>query len=143
MGVITAQARQNLRDDSGFTFIYCNITGIGNNTYLGRAWKERPRVVFAYTYMGHIVNNLGWSTGKHPESKQYVFMLLLLFPIISFYFLGAQFLKLIAKRETPIVQHFVVLNKNILEYKIVNSQRCIMHFNRTCVMSLPSTGTRD
>ncbi|XP_050219863.1 putative pectinesterase 63 [Mercurialis annua] len=69
-GVITAQARQNVSDDSGFTFIHCNLTGIGNNTYLGRAWKESPRVVFAYTYMGSLINEAGWSTGKHPESNR-------------------------------------------------------------------------
>ncbi|KDP33954.1 hypothetical protein JCGZ_07525 [Jatropha curcas] len=69
-GVITAQGRENTEEESGFTFIHCNLTGIGNNTYLGRAWKVRPRVVFAYTYMGSIINGAGWSTGKHPESNE-------------------------------------------------------------------------
>ncbi|KAJ4832378.1 hypothetical protein Tsubulata_022316 [Turnera subulata] len=72
-GVITAQGRENVADNSGFTFIYCNITGIGNNTYLGRAWKERPRVVFAYTYMGHLINYEGWSTGKYPHRNETVY----------------------------------------------------------------------
>ncbi|GAV72966.1 Pectinesterase domain-containing protein, partial [Cephalotus follicularis] len=69
VGVITAQARENVTDDSGFAFVYCNITGTGNsnNTYLGRAWKERPKVVFAYTYMGIIINSKGWSDNWHPE----------------------------------------------------------------------------
>ncbi|XVF35187.1 hypothetical protein REPUB_Repub18cG0123700 [Reevesia pubescens] len=74
VGVITAQAREDAGDDSGFTFLYCNITGAGNsNTYLGRAWKLRPRVIFAFTYMGTIINTEGWSTDKHPERKQTVY----------------------------------------------------------------------
>ncbi|CAK7352318.1 unnamed protein product, partial [Dovyalis caffra] len=72
-GVITAQARENATDESGFTFIHCNITGLGNNTYLGRAWKKRPRVVFAYTYMGHLINDEGWSTYKYPERNETVY----------------------------------------------------------------------
>ncbi|EEF46216.1 putative pectinesterase 63 [Ricinus communis] len=72
-GVITAQARESVTDSSEFTFIHCNLTGIGNNTYLGRAWKERPRVVFAYAYMGSLINAAGWSTGKHPESNETVY----------------------------------------------------------------------
>ncbi|KAK9275751.1 hypothetical protein L1049_023020 [Liquidambar formosana] len=71
-GVITAQARENVSDVSGFTFVYCNITGTGN-TYLGRAWKERPRVVFAFTYMGTLINNEGWSNNMHPERDQTVY----------------------------------------------------------------------
>ncbi|KAE8658016.1 putative pectinesterase 63 [Hibiscus syriacus] len=73
-GVITAQAREKVEDDSGFTFLYCNITGSGNGTtYLGRAWRQRPRVIFAFTYMGNIVHSEGWSTNKHPERSKTVY----------------------------------------------------------------------
>ncbi|KAJ4708841.1 Pectinesterase [Melia azedarach] len=72
MGVITAQARGKVSEDSGFAFVHCNISGSGD-TYLGRAWKERPRVVFAYTYMGTLINTQGWSAGKHPESHRSVY----------------------------------------------------------------------
>ncbi|KAL5853691.1 hypothetical protein ACOSQ3_008809 [Xanthoceras sorbifolium] len=72
MGVITAQARENVTDKSGFAFVHCNITGTGD-TYLGRAWKERPRVVFAYTYMGTLINSEGWSDGSHPERANTVY----------------------------------------------------------------------
>ncbi|KAL0558587.1 hypothetical protein IC582_003164 [Cucumis melo] len=73
IGVITAQAREDATDESGFTFAYCNITGTGN-TYLGRAWKERTRVVFAYTYMGTLINTEGWSDkmhGSQPRKSMY------------------------------------------------------------------------
>ncbi|KAK7265483.1 hypothetical protein RJT34_33103 [Clitoria ternatea] len=61
LSVITAQGREREEEDSGFTFVHCNITGSGNgNTYLGRAWKRCPRVVFAYTYMASVINYQGW-----------------------------------------------------------------------------------
>lgn len=73
VGVITAQARENVSDDSGFAFIHCNVTGTGNaNTYLGRAWKGSPRVVFAYTYMGTLINTLGWSNAMRLQHDTYV-----------------------------------------------------------------------
>ncbi|GLT98833.1 hypothetical protein SLE2022_163130 [Rubroshorea leprosula] len=73
-GVITAQARERVDDDSGFTFLFCNIIGVGNSsTYLGRAWKERPRVVFAKTYMGTIIKEEGWSDNSHPDRDQTVY----------------------------------------------------------------------
>ncbi|KAE8689154.1 sucrose synthase-like [Hibiscus syriacus] len=58
----------------GFTFLYCNITGSGNGTtYLGRAWRQRTRVIIAFTYMGNIVHTEGWSTNKHPERSKTVY----------------------------------------------------------------------
>ncbi|KAK9101127.1 hypothetical protein Scep_024557 [Stephania cephalantha] len=57
---ITAQGKEQSGDDGGFAFVHCKITGTGN-TYLGRAWKERAKVVFAYTYMGTLVNPEGWT----------------------------------------------------------------------------------
>ncbi|XAR54997.1 Pectinesterase [Bertholletia excelsa] len=71
-GFITAQARAKVTDDSGFAFVYCNITGTGK-TYLGRAWMERPRVVFANTYMSDVISSGGWTDGNHPERQQMVF----------------------------------------------------------------------
>lgn len=44
---------------SGFVFINGRIIGTGN-AYLGRAWKAYARVVFAYTYLGRLVNPKGW-----------------------------------------------------------------------------------
>ncbi|OMO86366.1 Pectinesterase, catalytic [Corchorus olitorius] len=74
IGVVTAQARETVGDESGFAFLYCNITGEGNSTtYLGRAWKLRPRVIFAYSYMGTIIKSEGWSTDKYPERNGTVY----------------------------------------------------------------------
>ncbi|CAN6544822.1 unnamed protein product [Malus baccata var. baccata] len=37
-------------------------------TYLGRAWRGRPHMVYAYTNMTKVVNPAGWSDNNHPES---------------------------------------------------------------------------
>jgi pectinesterase len=70
LGVITAQAREKVDDVSGFTFIYCKIIGTGD-TYLGRAWRKMPRVVFAFTEMGTLINSKGWSNTASGQAKQY------------------------------------------------------------------------
>ncbi|QCD80193.1 putative pectinesterase 63 [Vigna unguiculata] len=68
LSVITAQARESIAEDTGFSFLHCNITGSGNrNTYLGRAWKKSPRVVFAHTYMGSLISARGWFTDQLPQ----------------------------------------------------------------------------
>ena len=67
MTVITAQARDSASEDTGYSFLHCNITGTGNGTYLGRAWRTSPRVVFAYTSMSEVINPAGWSNDKRPE----------------------------------------------------------------------------
>ncbi|KAL2978003.1 hypothetical protein AAZX31_13G096300 [Glycine max] len=70
LSVITAQGRESMAEDTGFTFLHCNITGSGNgNTYLGRAWKKSPRVVFAYTYMGSLINTQGWFNNQVAHAK--------------------------------------------------------------------------
>ncbi|KAF4380946.1 hypothetical protein F8388_011868, partial [Cannabis sativa] len=68
-GVITAQARAKVSEKSGFTFVHCNIIASGD-TYLGRAWKDMPRVIFAYTYMGNNIDANGWSNGMWPIEAQ-------------------------------------------------------------------------
>ncbi|VAH42024.1 unnamed protein product [Triticum turgidum subsp. durum] len=53
-GALTAQNRQSMLDDTGFSFVSCRVTGSGA-LYLGRAWGTFSRVVFAYTYMDDII----------------------------------------------------------------------------------------
>ncbi|KAJ0090239.1 hypothetical protein Patl1_13664 [Pistacia atlantica] len=66
--VITAHGREEVSGKSGFAFVHCNIIGSGD-TYLGRAWKNSPRVIFAYTYMGEHINDQGWLNGMYGESN--------------------------------------------------------------------------
>ncbi|XP_011040323.1 PREDICTED: pectinesterase PPME1-like [Populus euphratica] len=71
LAVITAQAR-NKEDDTGFSFVHCKVNGIGKGAFLGRAWTERPRVVFAFTAMSSVVDPGGWSDNQHPERDRIV-----------------------------------------------------------------------
>ncbi|KAJ0032033.1 hypothetical protein Pint_13570 [Pistacia integerrima] len=68
LSVITAHGREEVSGKSGFAFVHCNIIGSGD-TYLGRAWKNSPRVIFAYTYMGEHINDQGWLNGMYGESN--------------------------------------------------------------------------
>ncbi|KAJ0078868.1 hypothetical protein Patl1_23804 [Pistacia atlantica] len=68
LSVITAHGREEVSGKSGFAFVHCNIIGSGD-TFLGRAWKNSPRVIFAYTYMGEHINDQGWLSGMYGESN--------------------------------------------------------------------------
>ncbi|RDX74984.1 hypothetical protein CR513_45183 [Mucuna pruriens] len=70
--VIVAQARKSEAKDSVYSFVHCDITGTGTNTYLGRAWMPHPKVVFAYTNMSSVVKKEGWSNNMHPEYEKSV-----------------------------------------------------------------------
>ena len=61
-GFITAQKRQNLSDDTGFSFVGCNITGSNQDidVYLGRAWGPFSRVIYASCYMDANIDPNGW-----------------------------------------------------------------------------------
>ncbi|XP_022776433.1 putative pectinesterase 63 [Durio zibethinus] len=71
--VITAQARESASENTGYSFVHCRVTGTGSGTYLGRAWKTSPKVVFAYTDMGSVVHPAGWSFNFKPERAKTVF----------------------------------------------------------------------
>ncbi|CAL2243290.1 unnamed protein product [Prunus armeniaca] len=71
--VITAQARDSASEDAGYSFVHCKITGTGSGTYLGRAWRTNPMVVYAYTSMTKVINPAGWSDNNHPERDSTVF----------------------------------------------------------------------
>ena len=73
MALITAQARNDPNDPTGFMFLHCSVTGTGNTAYLGRSWFPYPRVVFAYSDLSDVVHPEGWSTNFHPETASTVF----------------------------------------------------------------------
>ncbi|KAI5346751.1 hypothetical protein L3X38_014630 [Prunus dulcis] len=73
MTVITAQARDSASEDTGYSFVHCNITETGNGTYLGRVWRTSPRVVFAYTSMSEVITPVGWNNKNRLEHDSTVF----------------------------------------------------------------------
>ncbi|KAF5458677.1 hypothetical protein F2P56_022690 [Juglans regia] len=70
LGVIAAQDMNGQSGDSGFVFVHYKIQGTGD-MYLGRAWKDTSRVVFAYTYMGSNINSGGWMKSPHQKNVFY------------------------------------------------------------------------
>ncbi|XP_025818262.1 probable pectinesterase 53 isoform X1 [Panicum hallii] len=71
-GALTAQNRQSMLEDTGFSFVNCRVTGSGA-LYLGRAWGTFSRVVFAYTYMDNIIIPRGWYNWGDPNREMTVF----------------------------------------------------------------------
>jgi len=69
-GALTAQNRQSMLEDTGFSFVNCRVTGSGA-LYLGRAWGTFSRVVFAYTYMDNIIIPRGWYNWGDPTREMY------------------------------------------------------------------------
>ncbi|OIW16755.1 hypothetical protein TanjilG_06936 [Lupinus angustifolius] len=67
MYVLTAHARDKNTDDTGYSFVHCDVTGIGNGTLLGRVWMSKSKVVFDYSNLGVVVNKAAWSNNFHPE----------------------------------------------------------------------------
>uniref|UniRef100_A0ACD6ARZ7 Uncharacterized protein n=1 Tax=Avena sativa TaxID=4498 RepID=A0ACD6ARZ7_AVESA len=75
VAVLTAQQRTKTIEgaiESGFSFKNCSIKGeSGGQIYLGRAWGDSSRVIYAYTEMSKEVVPVGWDgwSIKAPESS--------------------------------------------------------------------------
>ncbi|KAJ8764459.1 hypothetical protein K2173_006199 [Erythroxylum novogranatense] len=72
IGALTAQKRESLLEETGFSFVKCKVTGSGA-LYLGRAWGTFSRVVFAYTYMDKTITPRGWYDWGDKNREMTVF----------------------------------------------------------------------
>ena len=88
-GALTAQKRDSLLQETGFSFLNCKVTGSGA-LYLGRAWGSFSTVVFAYTYMDKIITPRGWYNWGDKNREMYNFQCLLyyLLCIVTIYLLN-------------------------------------------------------
>ncbi|XP_071729000.1 pectinesterase 2-like [Rutidosis leptorrhynchoides] len=70
---ITANAREMAESETGYVFVHCSVTGVGQGWYLGRAWKGYSKVVFAYSELGPLVDPKGWSSSNQPSPNKNLF----------------------------------------------------------------------
>ncbi|KAL9272934.1 Pectinesterase QRT1-like protein [Drosera capensis] len=68
-GAIAAHHRNSLKENSGFSFLNCTITGSGS-IYLGRAWGPYSTVVYSLCNMEDIITPVGWSDWNHPSTQR-------------------------------------------------------------------------
>ncbi|KAF9598896.1 hypothetical protein IFM89_032750 [Coptis chinensis] len=70
--IITAHGRTSLKENTGFSFVNCKITGTGN-AWLGRAWHPFATVVFINANMSGLVSKKGWNDFGNRSSEKTVF----------------------------------------------------------------------
>ncbi|GLT86217.1 hypothetical protein SLE2022_043710 [Rubroshorea leprosula] len=71
-GSLTAQHRSSPSEKTGFTFLGCKITGIGQ-AFLGRPWGAYSRVIFAQTYMSDAIVPQGWDDWQDQNKHSTVY----------------------------------------------------------------------
>ncbi|KAJ8766550.1 hypothetical protein K2173_023797 [Erythroxylum novogranatense] len=68
-GAIAAHHRDSPDDDTGFSFVDCEITGTGN-IFLGRAWGDYSRIIYANSDIDNIIIPDGWSDWDLPYRQK-------------------------------------------------------------------------
>ncbi|MCO5582654.1 hypothetical protein L7F22_036552 [Adiantum nelumboides] len=71
-GAVAASQRNSASDNTGFSFVQCKITGSGL-LYLGRAWGQYARILFAFCYFDNIIIPDGWYDWGDTSRRETVF----------------------------------------------------------------------
>ncbi|KAK3002596.1 hypothetical protein RJ639_022368 [Escallonia herrerae] len=71
-GSVTAQHRQNAKENSGFVFLKGKVYGV-RDVYLGRAKGAYSRVVFANTYLSNTIAPQGWTSLSYNDSIKNIY----------------------------------------------------------------------
>ncbi|KAM6579355.1 hypothetical protein CsatA_003129 [Cannabis sativa] len=68
-GAVAAHHRNSPRENTGFSFVNCMVRGTGN-IYLGRAWGDYSRIIYAFCYFDKIITSPGWSDWDIPSRQK-------------------------------------------------------------------------
>ncbi|KAL0646567.1 hypothetical protein Bca4012_044858 [Brassica carinata] len=68
-GAIAAHHRSEESDDTGFSFVNCDIGGTGK-VYLGRAWGNYSTTVYSNCYIADIITPVGWSDWDDTDRQR-------------------------------------------------------------------------
>ncbi|XP_019162107.1 PREDICTED: pectinesterase 2-like [Ipomoea nil] len=60
MAMVSAHGRNSEKEDTGFSFVHCQVTGNSKVAVLGRGWFPYSKTIFAYTYIGNAIKPEGW-----------------------------------------------------------------------------------
>ncbi|KAK7299939.1 hypothetical protein RJT34_10769 [Clitoria ternatea] len=67
-GAIAAHHKDSADEDTGFSFVGCQIKGTGS-IFLGRAWGDYATTVYSYCNMDDIIIPIGWSDWDNPSRQ--------------------------------------------------------------------------
>nr|GME14403.1 pectinesterase 1-like [Ipomoea batatas] len=60
MAMVSAHCRNTAKEDTGFSFVHCQVTGSSKIAVLGRGWFPYSKTIYAYTYIGNAIKPEGW-----------------------------------------------------------------------------------
>lgn len=62
MDYVTAHARKSEKEDTGYSFVQCRVTGDAKSrvAYLGRIWYPFAKTVFSYSDISAAIRPEGW-----------------------------------------------------------------------------------
>ncbi|CAH2069812.1 unnamed protein product, partial [Thlaspi arvense] len=70
-GAIAAHHRMMENDDTGFSFVNCDIGGTGK-VYLGRAWGNYSRTVYSNCFIDDVITPVGWNDWNDTDRQRKV-----------------------------------------------------------------------